>query len=144
MFTIRAWTKFDIFAIAGLERECFPDAWTEETWTAEFARADVFGYVAERDGKVVGFACGTALFEDAEIWKVAVAESERGKGLGGALTDALLQTAKERGATRTFLEVRVGNRSAIGLYQSRGFERTRERKRYYADGEDALEMKKDL
>lgn len=144
MEKVRAWTLADIPAIVALERACFSDPWTAEAWLGAIPRADVFGFVAEENGELVGFACGTALFEDSEIWKVAVRETMRGKGLGGALTDALLNEAKARGAQRTFLEVRVGNQAAIGLYRSRGFETTRERKKYYADGEDALEMKKDL
>jgi ribosomal-protein-alanine N-acetyltransferase len=38
------------------------------------------------------------------------------------------------------LEVRASNIAAIGLYESAGFTKFNVRARYYADGEDAVEM----
>lgn len=141
---IRDWTEKDLPAIALLERACFAEPWTMEMIRNEFARKEFCGALLEEDGKVIGYVCGFLLFEDAELTKVAVAERCRGNGYGGALADAFYLRAAERGAKRIFLEVRVSNQPAFKLYQSRGYEKTRLRKRYYADGEDALEMKKEF
>ncbi len=143
MTVIRDWTEKDLPAIAILERACFSEPWTMEMLKNEFLRKEFCGALLEEDGKIVGFVCGMTLFEDAELMKVAVAESCRKRGLGGALIDEFYARAVSRGAERIFLEVRVSNAAALGLYQSRGYEKTRLRKRYYADGEDALEMKKE-
>ena len=56
----------------------------------------------------------------------------------------LEETAKERGAARAYLEVRVSNAAAIALYESRGYRKLHVRKRYYPDGEDAYAMSKRL
>ena len=58
--------------------------------------------------------------------------------------DGFLQGVKARGGERVFLEVRVSNAPARKLYDSRGFDLFRTRRYYYDDGEDALEMKKEL
>ena len=87
---------------------------------------------------------GSVLFEDAEIYKVAILPQHRGKGLGSMAVNAFVDKVKERGGERIFLEVRPSNTAALRLYQNRGFEKNRLRKRYYADGEDCLEMKKEL
>lgn len=144
MTVIRDWTEKDLPAIAILERACFSEPWTMEMLKNEFSRKEFCGALLEEDGKIVGFVCGMTLFEDAELMKVAVAESCRKRGLGGALVDEFYRRAISRDVERIFLEVRVSNAAALGLYQGRGYEKTRLRKRYYADGEDALEMKKEV
>ncbi len=45
----------------------------------------------------------------------------RGKGLGGAILDAVLVVLRNRGATVISLEVDVDNPAALALYRSRGF-----------------------
>ena len=96
------------------------------------------------DGEIVGYICGSVLFEDAEILRVAVVDTQRRKGIGAWLLDVFLSSVKEQGAERVFLEVRAQNTAALGLYASRGFESVRVREHYYADGENAVEMRKTL
>ena len=55
-----------------------------------------------------------------------------------------LEKAKELGAEKCFLEVRVSNLPALTLYRKFGFEDLSIRAKYYADGEDALVMVKKL
>ncbi|MDQ3609333.1 MAG: GNAT family N-acetyltransferase [Actinomycetota bacterium] len=52
---------------------------------------------------------------------MAVLEGSRGRGGGGALLDAALSAARERGIHKVELEVFCDNARAIGLYASRGF-----------------------
>lgn len=144
MITIRDWTEKDLPKLMALERACFADAWTTEMMKNEFLRDGFCGVLAEEDGEIVGYLCGYSLFEDAELLKTAVLQERRGKGIGGLLLDAFTEKVLSQGAEQIFLEVRVTNTPALGLYLSRGFEKTRIRKRYYSDGEDALEMKRSL
>lgn len=144
MWTVRLWTEQDLPLIMAAEAACFGDPWTKEMVEAEFARNDFLGLIAENDGEFVGYVAATALFEDGEIAKIAVMPAFRGKGFGKRLMDEAFSAFKKRGVERVFLEVREGNVPAVGLYNGCGFERTRLRKRYYADGENALEMKKEL
>jgi ribosomal-protein-alanine N-acetyltransferase len=140
MILPRAWTKEDIEKIADLERRCFSDPWSAEMFESA-ARSPLFhGLIARERGEVIGYACQTVLFEDAEILNVAVAPSVRGRGIGKALMSGMIEAAKTRGAETMFLEVRVSNVAALRLYRGFGFQDGYIRKKYYEDGEDALTM----
>lgn len=141
---LREWTKEDIKNIAALERVCFSDPWTDKMLEKGFASPIFYGILLEEQGEILGYACETVLFEDAEIAIVAVAPNYRKQGLGKVLVERLENIAISRGAENLFLEVRVSNSAALALYQGFGFEIIRTRKRYYADGEDAFVMKKFL
>ncbi len=139
---IRVWTEKDVAATAVLERACFAEPWQRESLKESAASVGFYAFALEADGEFVGYICGTTLFEDAELMRVAVLPSMRGRGLGRLLTERFLEDAERRGAEQCFLEVRLSNAAALGLYQSLGFQKNRVRKRYYPDGEDALEMRK--
>ena len=57
-----------------------------------------------------------------ELAKMAVAESARGHGIGLALGQAVIEPAKQAGATRVFLESNTILEPAIALYRKLGFE----------------------
>lgn len=141
---IREWTKEDIPVIADMERRCFHDAWTEEM-LSDTLRYPIYNcFLAEEGGQVCGYCCLIVVCEDAEVGNIAVDTPFRGKGIGKALMEAMHQRAKEKGATQSFLEVRVSNANAIALYKKFGYESYGIRARYYEDGEDAMVMKRAL
>lgn len=141
---IREWTKEDIPVIAEMERRCFHAAWTEEM-LSDTLRYPIYNcFLAEEGGQVCGYCCLIVVCEDAEVGNIAVDTPFRGKGIGKALMDAMHQRAKEKGATQSFLEVRVSNANAIALYKKFGYESYGIRARYYEDGEDAMVMKRAL
>ena len=82
--------------------------------------------VAVKSGRIVGMA---GLIENVpvntiEFGRLAVAESERRRGLGYALTERLVTWAFEYlGAERVVLDVLADNASAIALYERLGFRR---------------------
>ena len=78
--------------------------------------------------------------DEAHVINVAVAPAERRRGIGRALVQTLLAYAREHAIAKVLLEVRAGNSAAIGLYRSLGFAEFNVRRRYYPDGEDAIEM----
>ena len=102
------------------------------------------GVCAVEDGEIVGYACETVLFENAEVDNIAVAESCRRRGVGKKLLKKLETEAKERGARVILLEVRVSNAPAMTMYLKEGFKGIYVRPRYYPDGEDAVVMQKEL
>jgi L-amino acid N-acyltransferase YncA/predicted nuclease with RNAse H fold len=57
-----------------------------------------------------------------EVKGLAVDPDRQGKGVGGALIDAAIAAARERGMRRLVLRVLSGNEAARHLYSSRGFE----------------------
>ena len=141
---VRAWNREDIPKIAEMEKVCFSDPWKENAFLSAMASNFFHGVLIEENGEMVGYACESVVFEDAEIENVAVLPSFRGRGLGKVLMQSLEGIAKELGAEQSFLEVRVSNEPALALYKKFGYEPVRVRKRYYPDGEDALVMKKNL
>lgn len=141
---IRVWQEQDLERVAQLEQECFSDPWSYDALKSSFENPLTHCFLAEDGGQVCGYCCVFCLFEDAEVLNIAVAKACRGKGYAKALLEKMHQTAKELGATQSFLEVRVSNASAIGLYERYGYESYGVRAKYYADGESAFVMKKSL
>jgi [ribosomal protein S18]-alanine N-acetyltransferase len=82
--------------------------------------------------------------DEVEIIDVATAAEQRRRGAARTLLVTLLDSYANAARQAAFLEVRAGNRAALGLYQSLGFERTRVRRGYYSNGEDAIEMRREL
>ncbi len=86
---------------------------------------------------VDGFAAGAAWFrlfpesapgygfvdEQTPELAIAVVPSARGKGIGSALLEALLERARADGHARVSLSVDRKNEGAIALYEQHGFER---------------------
>jgi ribosomal-protein-alanine N-acetyltransferase len=129
------WT--DIPELAALERELFPaDAWTEAAWWSELAGRPRRDYVVEEDAAgVVAYAGLDLGGEVADLMTMAVAPRAQGRGLGGVVLEELVRRAREDGAHQLMLEVRADNAAARRLYDSRGFEVVRTRRRYYQPGD---------
>ncbi|MBO0827883.1 MAG: ribosomal protein S18-alanine N-acetyltransferase [Streptosporangiales bacterium] len=135
---------WDIAPAAAMEERLFPrDAWRAESFWSELAQYDSRHYVvAERDGAVVGYAGLAAAAGEADVLTVAVDAAGQGRGVGSRLLRELLAEAERRGCADVLLEVRGDNEPALTLYERHGFERVGARRRYYADGEDAIVMRR--
>lgn len=96
------------------------------------------------DGRVLGYSLFWHVVDEVHLLNVAVAISERRHGVGLALMNDLLVYARTHGIVRILLEARAGNTPALALYERLGFTRFHVRERYYADGEDAVEMSLEL
>jgi ribosomal-protein-alanine N-acetyltransferase len=78
---------------------------------------------------------------EGHINNIAVDEPYRRLGVGSLLMDKLFELAHEKEMIGLTLEVRIGNRAAMGLYHKYGFKVDGIRKNYYADTkEDAAVM----
>ena len=143
--TLRKWKYADILPISELEKECFPDEpWSFQMLASSFESEAFFGVLAEDGGEIVGYGGITVGYDSADIDNVAVTEAFRHSGVGSAILEELLKIAKERGAAKVFLEVRVSNATAMSLYLKHGFAGVYARTRYYSNGEDCLVMTKEL
>ena len=85
-----------------------------------------------------------AIMDEAEILTLAVLPDARRQGLGRDLLRAAMRRAAETDARTMFLEVAEDNGAARRLYTSQGFTEVGRRKRYYANGDDALVMRVSL
>lgn len=92
--------------------------------------------VAEDGGRLLG----TIMFEpwsprsevargadEAEVRAFAVAPQARGRGVGRALVNALVERAREEGVSRLLLSIQPQMLSAQYVYRARGFVRVPER-----------------
>ena len=142
---IRDWRYEDILKISQLEKEIFAgEAWNYKTLATTFDMPTFIGVLCEDGGEIAGYGGVTVAADCADVGNIAVAENYRCGGMGTAIVQKLCEKAKERGAEKVFLEVRVSNSSALKMYLKCGFVGTYARTRYYPDGEDCLVMVKNL
>ena len=141
--TLRDMTPADIPAVHELERRLFPvDAWPLQMFAAELAQAETRRYlVAERPGRIVGYAGLMCIQPIADVQTIAVVPEQEGRGIGSALLTELIRESRLRRAEDVLLEVRADNPRAQQLYRRYGFEQIHVRPRYYRDGVDALIMR---
>ncbi|EHJ93812.1 GNAT family N-acetyltransferase [Vreelandella boliviensis] len=84
-----------------------------------------------QDEQLLGYAIVARLPFEAELQAIGVLPERRQSGAGLALMEAVFTTAQGWSSERLLLEVRVGNRNAIRLYQRCGFGEDGRRKSYY-------------
>ena len=112
--------------------------WKLEQIEADLGQASSTYFLAlDEGGKVLGFVALQETLYEVEILQIAVKRAFQGQGLAQQLL-APLPDQKE-----IFLEVRVSNQPAQGLYKKMHFEEIARRKNYYHDPiEDAVIMKR--
>jgi [ribosomal protein S18]-alanine N-acetyltransferase len=102
--------------------------------------------VLEEDNKIVAFL----IFEvhktrrSGTIVTLDVKETHRRSGYGSQLLKRAERILTDYGAEAYDLQVDVTNRSAINFYKKHGFRRVRTIPHYYANGNDAYLMLKEL
>lgn len=129
----------DAAEIAKLEKEIFPDAWSENAILREAENKRIIVY--KENNKIIGYCIFMLGGDQGEILRIAVREDARKKGIGKKLLKQAFEKMQKEGATEFFLEVRSKNIAAISLYKKMGFEQIDKRKNYYGD-DDALIFKK--
>lgn len=98
-------------------------------------------FVAEIEGKIVGYGGFWLIFGEAHIVNLAVHPEFRGRRIGSEILTHLIHRIRKMGIVRIVLEVRDSNRPAKNLYKKFGFIPLETRKRYYDDTkEDAIVM----
>ena len=137
----------DLEIFAALEAEVFAEApWTPPMIAEELsAPASRYWIATDESGDVVGYGGAKVGGDQADVMTVGVRAHARGRGIGAAILDTLLDWSREAGARDIFLDVRPSNEGAIGLYESRGFVEIGRRPRYFRNPvEDAVEMRAPL
>lgn len=131
-------------AVARLERECFSDPWSENSLAGELTNP-LSTWLVAMDGELLaGYIGSQAVLGEADMMNLAVAPEYRRRGVGEALTAALVKALQARQVTTLTLEVRVSNTPAIALYEKMGFAQVGRRPRYYEKPrEDALILRKE-
>jgi ribosomal-protein-alanine N-acetyltransferase len=142
-FDIREAESKDAAAIAEIETLCFSPPWSLEDFLYEIEENELAHYLACFDGpRLIAYAGLWAVLNEGHISNVAVHPDFRGRGVGAALIDALIEWARRLWELSDFtLEVRASNVAAIRLYQNAGFREEGRRRRYYTNPtEEAIIM----
>lgn len=132
---------WDVPTLAAIDADLFgTDAWSQAAFWSELAGVPARRWyrVAEVGEQIVGYVGLAVVDRIGDVQTIAVASTHQGQGWGAVLLDALLVEASARGCDKVLLEVRADSESAIALYRRRGFATIATRRRYYADGTDAL------
>ena len=152
MLQLRGVERRDLDALFALDQECFRPG-------IAYSRADLRYYlshprsitiIAEDDSSqaIVGFIIADSYLERGRrighIITIDVAPSERRKGLGSRLIEAMLDRFISAGTVTLRLEVAIDNIDAQSFYRRLGFLQTGRIRGFYLGTLDALVMEKSL
>lgn len=138
---VRNMRQEDIPFAVELEKELFSDAWTELGLVNTLHYRPDTSFIAELDGKPVGYLFFMAAADEGELLRIGVSPRHRRKGVARALIDHMNRFVGENGIYSVWLEVREHNEAARALYEKTGFTLQGYRKNYYhKPDEDAAIM----
>ena len=139
---IRRAARADAAALERIERRCFGDPWSENSFREAIDAAHGLSLVGEEGDGIVAYLIARSVLDEAEILNLAVAPEHRRQGAGAALLGRALEETRSAKIREVFLEVRESNRSARRLYERSGFRAVGYRPRYYRNpAEDALVLR---
>lgn len=138
---IRRAVADDASAICEMEERYFSDPWDKKDVFSYICSEGGMCFVALENSRVIAYVIGRMIAPEGEIYRVAVDEKYRRRGIGYRLLSFMLKTERGRGLETVFLEVRQRNAAAIALYRAHGFKDAGIRKNYYQNPtDDALIM----
>ena len=142
---IAALQKEHLPQVAALEKACFSDPWSTESFACELENPLSLWLVALDGETVAGYVGSQSVFDEADIMNVAVRTEYRRRGVARALLLELERRLAQNCVTTVALEVRASNEPARRLYAALGYAQAGLRKNYYFHPkEDALILKKSI
>src|SRR5687768_4938641 len=110
--------------------------WTAESYLDEIKNPSaVLLRLISDENTTLGFVVGRRITggeveikKEAEIYNIAVVETEQRKGCGQKLFDAFYQICRDSEVKNIWLEVRESNTKAIDFYEKNGFKRVQTRR----------------
>ena len=154
-YKFRPFKPSDLEEVIQINRDCLPENYTPLFFMNLYKRYPQAFIVAEVDKKLVGYIMcrietGIPNFRligvtrKGHVISIAVLPKHQQKGIGYSLMLEATQAMTNYDAKECYLEVRASNLAAIGLYKKLGFEKSKTLRNYYADGENALLMSRNL
>lgn len=116
-----AWNKAQCLSVLALPGYRIVGAWLGNAVTA----------------RLVGYAIIRSVADESELLLLAVDPSERRQGVASLLLDEWLNSARDRGVVRAFLEMRTDN-DAAALYRRHGFVEIAVRSAYYRGNDGVM------
>jgi ribosomal-protein-alanine N-acetyltransferase len=143
---VRPMAREDLPRIHEIELASYEHPWSLGSFS-DSLNAGYSMWVREADGDIIGYYAMMAAAGESHLLNLTIAPAWRRHGLGRDLLEHCLACACVHKADSMFLEVRISNTAAIGLYHASGFVDLAVRRAYYPahEGrEDALIMKREL
>ena len=149
--TIRRFNLKDLDEVININRKCLPENYPEGFFRTIFSECPEAFLVAETDGIIVGYTMGRiesglslfSIFHRAKkghTVSIAVLPEFRRNGIASRLIKKSVIAMSNYRAEELFLEVRISNKAAVGLYEYIGYKIIKELRNYYRDMEGALLM----
>lgn len=142
MIQVRRMTIEDVDSVSQLEEKTFSMPWHRESFIEMISNPLALFMVAVDGDELMGTCGMLTVAGEADISNVAVDERYRRQGVALLLVGEAMKVAERDYGVKDFtLEVRAGNRPAIGLYEKLGFVSEGVRPNFYEKPvEDALIM----
>ena len=128
--SFRPMQEGDLDEVAHIEPTIFPYPWSRGNFS-DSLKSGYECWVHEQQVQIMGYAVLMLVLDEAHLLNISIAAPWQGKGHGRQLLVHMMDIARERGALNMFLEVRPSNHSALGLYESMGFNEMAVRRGYY-------------
>jgi len=142
-FAVTCASLSDLPRLLELERQGMAHPWTETGLVEELRHAQSLLLIATLAAgpEPIAYLAARRCDREAEILRVVVDPSHRGRGIASHLLSTALEQLTHEGIRDFFLEVREDNLAALRLYQKFSFRVLARRFRYYPDGSAALILK---
>jgi len=133
-------TGSDLDTVAAIEQAAYPHPWTRGNFS-DSLEAGYHCWIIEREGATAGYTVVMIAAGEAHLLNLTVGAPWQRQGVGRELLNFVVKLARDYGARRMFLEVRLSNAAARALYAAAGFAEIAVRRDYYPAGtgrEDAV------
>lgn len=130
--------------ICEIEQESFPEPYPSYILAAMARETPETFLVAISKSKVVGYVLTSLNENEGHLLSIAVRKGFRKRGIGSRLMAEIFQVLRSKGIRRIRLEVRRSNREARRFYEQLEFKEKGLIRAYYRDGEDAVNMVREL
>ena len=135
----------DVRDLMELEGVCFDYRWTREQFFLGLEKGAFRVLGIRRDGVLVAYMAFSIIKDEMEILNLAVHPDFRRQGLGERILMESFRVCIENNVRKSFLDVKISNEPALGLYRKFGYKQIGVRKKYYPDTrEDALLFRYDF
>jgi len=137
---IRWMSRKDMKEVLKIENECFEFAWTEKEFMSNLWQRNCVGWVAEYQGRIIGFMVYKNLKNKIHLLNIATLSEFRRQGVGTQLVAKLI-TKLGNQRRRIMLEVRETNLPAQLFLRFIGFRAIEILRDFYDEtNEDAYQM----
>lgn len=127
---IRPMSVADLPSVVAVESSAYTHPWSDGVMR-DCLKVGYNCWICELGDQIVGHAVMSIAVGEAHLLNLCVGPDWQGRGVGRRLLRRMLRIAREREADTMFLEVRVSNHGARGLYESEGFGEIGRRRDYY-------------